>query len=119
MGRRKCILCEVSSEKLRQPSTEDWCTILNIEINDLPLHAFICANHFHKSDLIDGKRTQLKHSAVPSVEPLRQTDDSSDEENKINLAQEIALSHSNSEQLESRNLPRTNKVTRSSNRNGM
>ncbi|CAH1984469.1 unnamed protein product [Acanthoscelides obtectus] len=38
--------------------------------------------------------------------PLRQTDDSSDEENEINLAQEIALSHSNSEQLESRDLPR-------------
>ncbi|CAH1955784.1 unnamed protein product [Acanthoscelides obtectus] len=99
-------------KKLRQPST-------GFLINDLPLHAFICANHFHKSDLIDGKRTQLKHSAVPSVEPLRQTDDSSDEENEINLAQEIALSHSNSEQLESRDLPRTNKVTRSSNRNGM
>ncbi|CAH1960023.1 unnamed protein product [Acanthoscelides obtectus] len=97
MGRRKCILCGVSKE---------WCTILNIDINDLPLHAFISANHFHKSDLIEGKRTQLKHSAVPSVEPLRQTDDSSDDENEINLAQEIALSHSNSEQLESRDLPR-------------
>ncbi|CAH2016311.1 unnamed protein product [Acanthoscelides obtectus] len=102
MGRRKCILCGVSSEKTaatfhRFPSDkkkqEEWCTILNIDINDLPLHAFICTNHFHKSDLIEGKRTQLKHSAVPSVEPLRQTDDSSDEENEINLAQEIALSH--------------------------
>ncbi|CAH1988399.1 unnamed protein product [Acanthoscelides obtectus] len=40
-------------------------------------------------------------------------------ENEINLAKEIALSHSNSEQLESRDLPRTNKVTRSKNRNGM
>ncbi|CAH2004696.1 unnamed protein product [Acanthoscelides obtectus] len=83
MGRRKCILCGVSSEKTeatfhRFPSDkkkqEEWCTILNIDINDLPLHAFICTNHFHKSDLIEGKRTQLKHSAVPSVEPLRQTE---------------------------------------------
>ncbi|CAH1981442.1 unnamed protein product [Acanthoscelides obtectus] len=115
MGHRKWILCGVSNEKTettfhRFPSDkkkqEEWCTILIIDINGLPLHAFICANHFHKSDLIEGKRTQLKHSAVPSVEPLRQTDDSSDEENEINLAQEIALSHSNSEQLESRNLPR-------------
>ncbi|CAH1981086.1 unnamed protein product [Acanthoscelides obtectus] len=90
---------ELAVKKLRQPSTgflvkkkqEEWWIILNIDINDLPLHASICANHFHKSDLIEGKRTQLKHSAVPSVEPLRQTDDSSDEENEINLAQEIAL----------------------------
>ncbi|CAH1984467.1 unnamed protein product [Acanthoscelides obtectus] len=103
MGLGSALFVELAVKKLRQPSTEEPCTILNIDINDLPLHAFICANHFHKSDLIEGKRTQLKHSA----------------ENEINLAQEIALSHSNSEQLESRDLPRTNKVTRSSNRNGM
>ncbi|CAH1961042.1 unnamed protein product [Acanthoscelides obtectus] len=54
MGRRKCILCGVSSEKTEAT--------------------------FHS--------------------------DSSVEENEINLAQEIALSHSNSEQLESRDLPR-------------
>ncbi|CAH1955202.1 unnamed protein product [Acanthoscelides obtectus] len=70
MGRRKCILCGVSSEKTfhRFPSDkkkqEEWCTILNIDINDLPLHF----------TSIEGKRTQLKHSAVPSAEPLRQTE---------------------------------------------
>ncbi|CAH1984468.1 unnamed protein product [Acanthoscelides obtectus] len=81
MGLGSALFVELAVKKLRQPSTvlrnrhfivigcfytkkqEEPCTILNIDINDLPLHAFICANHFHKSDLIEGKRTQLKHSA--------------------------------------------------------